>query len=341
MAECHAGDLTRRASVWLALAVATVSILSACGSGATSSSPPAAKTPRTLTNVSLAITGGGSTKLVSDVASAERYFNKEGLNVTVSSLSTSLAIEAVESGTVNFVLGGATTANVAAIKGGSARVLSVIAHKESFVVVARKGITKVSQLEGKTVAGSGVTSANNTLFENMLAKQHIPASKVSILNQGGGSQGQVSLLLAGKVDAAVIDYAYYVNLPSGYNVVYNFATSPFQGMYDAVITSSKYASTHKSLTSAMITSLTEAARFIKSHKSVLSALIASDFSVSKANAPKVWAVLQSIYSSEPKASQSLIKTQIQQDKQTASVSDVKASKLFDWSYIPQSLIQNG
>jgi ABC-type nitrate/sulfonate/bicarbonate transport system substrate-binding protein len=326
-----------RRTLLAAVAVGTAGILAACSSSA-SSSPPAAKT---LANVSLAITGGGSTKLVSDVASAKGYFRKQGLNVSVSSLSTTLAIEAAESGKIDFVLGGATTANVAAIQGGAARVFSVIAHKESFVVVARKGITKVSQLVGKTVAGSGVTSANTTLFEAMLRQQGIPASKVSILNQSGQSQGAVSLLLAGKVDAAVIDYAYYVNLPSGYNVIYNFAASPFQGMYDAVITTNKYASAHQSQAEAMITSLTEAARFIKSHKSVLTPLIVTDFSVSKASAPKVWSVLQAIYSSEPKASQSLIKSQIQQDEQTASVRSVKASKLFDWSYIPQALIQSG
>ena len=321
----------------LAAAVTAASMLAACGSSA-SSSPPTAKR---LANVSLAITGGGSTKLVSDVASAEGYFKKQGLKVSVSSLSTSLAIEAVDSGKIDFVLGGATTANVAAIRGGAARVLSVIAHKESFVVVARKGITNVSQLTGKTVAGSGVTSANTTLFENMLKQKGIPASEVHILNQSGQSQGQVSLLLAGKVDAVVIDYAYYVNLPAGYNVIYNFATSPFQGMYDAVITTNKYASANQSQTAAIITSLTEAARFIKSHKTVVTPLIATDFSVSKANAPRVWSVLQSVYSSEPKASQSLIKSQIQQDEQTASANGVKASKLFSWSYIPQALTQSG
>lgn len=309
--------------------------LAACGSGGTSSSGTSPSKSKKLTDVSLALTGFGSTKLTVDVAKDEGFFKDQGLKVTTTHLSTSLAVDAVEAGKEDYALGGGTTANVAAMKGGAARVFSVVVDKESFVVVAGSDITSLSQLEGKTVGGSGTTSANTTLFEELLKQKGIPATSVNILNQSGGSKGQVALLEAGKIDAAVIDVAYFVNLPKGYHVLYTFATSPFQGMYASVVSTNSFASAHKTETTELITALDQASKFIRTQQSKMVPFIAADFSVTMTTAPKLWKVLKSIYTTGPKASKALIQAQVQEDELVAGVSaKPKTSELFNWSYVP-------
>jgi len=116
------------------------------------------------------------------VAESQDTYKKEGLNVTIRSMSTGSGIvSALASGDVDIGYVGIAPALQGISEGIPIKIVGAVNLDGSAIVVDPKsGITNTSDLEGKRVATPGVSSIQQVLLLYQLQKYNISASNVDI-----------------------------------------------------------------------------------------------------------------------------------------------------------------
>ncbi len=110
---------------------------------------PAIKPEKTQLQVGTA--GSGTTSLPLFVAFEGGYFAKRGLNVTISQVGATVAVQGVVSGTIDIYQGG-TAAIAANLSGADLIYVAAAVDRSSLILFGQKGITSLEGLRGKAVA---------------------------------------------------------------------------------------------------------------------------------------------------------------------------------------------
>lgn len=216
----------------LALAVA------ACGSSSSSSQQSASATKPATVKFQLSWLPGGD-NLEFWAGKAQGIYKKHGIDLDiVHTNDPTLSIKAAASGQVPIAI--AYTGDILVSASHGAPVMSVFSlmDRSPFGVISltKKGITKPSDLVGKTV---GVTSLpiDQAEFHNMLKTGGVDAGKVKVVDPG---QAGIQEVIAGKLDAtsAVADYEPAVlqthGIPNYHFMYYSQYGAPNAPFYDIV-----------------------------------------------------------------------------------------------------------
>lgn len=307
------------------------SVIAACGSSASSS----AKATH-LQNVSLEYPNPGAAFLPFFVGKEDGIYKKYGIDLHLThALPPPLAVSAILSGKLDF-MSAIGSAGSAGIDGRPMRVYDVVASHLDFVMVAGPGITSVSQLSGKVIAGESAVSEANLIEKLMLQHAGVPVSSVKFDNITGGDFPRADLVLAGKAQATVVEIASAeVLAKKGLHIIANaqFIEDPFTGL----ATSTTFADSHKQLMKSMIKATTEATNIVRTDESkTLKAfdqppLDALHLSVSEQR--KVWKYVQSEWSSSPIPPTVAVQNQLSQWQSIYKLKTLPpASKAFDFSF---------
>jgi NitT/TauT family transport system substrate-binding protein len=181
-----------------ALAAVTAFVLLALGTAHASAPAGAA------TTLTVAITGRTSDDWALYIAKDTGLFASFGIDVDIVEAGSPV-------GATQQLLGGSTdvgsvtsTQMVEAIQGGATVVsLWVNIDKPPYELVAKKGITSVAQLKGKTVIVSGPTAITRVFADAMLAGHGLKHDDVTF-TYAGATNARFAALLSGGVDAAVL-----------------------------------------------------------------------------------------------------------------------------------------
>lgn len=265
-------------------AVAAVGLLvAAC------SSVPAVKSStseKTLTTVSIGVLPNG-TQAPLFVAKALGYYRQHGLNMNLVSFGNGpAAVQAVEAGSVQ---GAAQSAAV--LIGAAARGIPVVgaytfatfAHDrspEGLVVSASSGITRISQLKGKTIAVSGLGTDQDYVF---LLARYLPAggltgNQVSIVEVPFADQE--AALERGQVAAAIaFDPALSLMRadPSKFRVIAQLQQFLPASSYpeNVLVLSRKFVTSNPGAAKAVVAATVEGVRYVKVHSAEAAKIVAA------------------------------------------------------------------
>jgi len=95
--------------------------------------------------------GSGTTSLPLFVAFEGGYFAKRGLNVSISQVGATIAVQGVISGTIDIYQGG-TAAIAANLAGADLIYVAAAVDRNSLILFGQKGITSLEGLRGKAIA---------------------------------------------------------------------------------------------------------------------------------------------------------------------------------------------
>jgi len=95
--------------------------------------------------------GSGTTSLPLFVALEGGYFTKRGLNVSVSQLGATIAVQGIISGTIDIYQGG-TAAIAANLAGADIIYVAAAVDRNSLILFGQKGITSFESFRGKSIA---------------------------------------------------------------------------------------------------------------------------------------------------------------------------------------------
>jgi ABC-type nitrate/sulfonate/bicarbonate transport system substrate-binding protein len=118
----------------------------------------------------VAIAAWGSTTLPLLVAQEAGYFAKHGLNLSISQVSASAAVQAVVSGAIDIYQGGAA-AIAANLAGADIIYVAAGVDRSSLVLFGQKGLTSFESLRGKSIATTS-PGAFGEIAVRMTARKH-------------------------------------------------------------------------------------------------------------------------------------------------------------------------
>ena len=310
-----------------ALAIVVPTFASGTGSAAA-----AAKSSKSLTTVTLEIPNVGATFLPFFLGIQDGIYKKYGINLTIdSAISPPLAVQSILSGKLDF-MAAIGTAGSAGLHGEPMRVYDVTADGIDFVMLAGKGITKMSELAGKTIVGESATAQINLMEALMLKHAGITPNAVSFVNVTGGDAARAALVLAGKAQGVTAEYNNALTEEGqGLHIIGNtsFVLEPFTGL----ATSTTFANSHKSLVKAMIEATTKATNIARTNGAkAVKVLRSKPLTTSAANAKKVWKYLKNEWLSGPVPPKAAVDNQLAAWKtQYKLTSTPTMDKSFDFS----------
>jgi len=160
------------------------------------------KPERTKLEVGIAAPAGTG-YMVLRVANDGGYFAKQGLEVTVNTLSASTATQALVSGQSHIYQGGAT-AIAARLAGADVLYVAATVDKNTQMLIGQKGITTVEALKGKSVATTS-PGAFGEIAMRKTAKEHgMDVDRDIKLLFHPTPQAALTTFLSGNADAMIL-----------------------------------------------------------------------------------------------------------------------------------------
>ena len=122
-----------------------------CFCSPTPARSPSLRSKPEKTQLQVGTAGSGTTSLPLFVALEGGYFAKRGLNVSVSQVGATVAVQGVISGTIDIYQGG-TAAIAANLAGADLIYVAAAVDRNSLILFGQKGITSLEGLRGKSIA---------------------------------------------------------------------------------------------------------------------------------------------------------------------------------------------
>ena len=137
------------------------------------------------------------------VAKENRFFEQAGLDVELINIPPTIAVTALISGDIQYVIFAGTTLN-AAVRGLPVKLVMVYNDRPLFSLMARGDIRSIKELKGKVLGVATLTSGESFLSRRLLKDAGIDADKEMTLRVIGNTPDRFQALRAGAVDATTL-----------------------------------------------------------------------------------------------------------------------------------------
>ncbi len=155
-------------------------------------------------HIAVAASGAGATQVPMYTAQEAGYFKNHGLTVDINTLASSVANQAVISGTVDIYNGAASMIN-AHLAGADVLYVGAISDHPQIQLFGKKGMKSIADLKGKVIAVGGSQGTSKDIFiHHSLTDAGLTAGKdVQLLFQPSGPAA-VATFEAGNADGALV-----------------------------------------------------------------------------------------------------------------------------------------
>jgi ABC-type nitrate/sulfonate/bicarbonate transport system substrate-binding protein len=185
---------TAKLAVVLALALAM--LLSLSGGTVTAAT-------KELEKVRIGYSVGGLIPFPLIVAKENRFFEQAGFDVELINIPPTIAVTALISGDIQYVIFAGTTIN-AAVRGLPVKLVMVYNDRPLFSLMSRSEIRSIKELKGKVLGVATLTSGESFLSRRLLKDAGIDADKEMTLRVIGNTPDRLQALRAGSVDATTL-----------------------------------------------------------------------------------------------------------------------------------------
>jgi ABC-type nitrate/sulfonate/bicarbonate transport system substrate-binding protein len=137
------------------------------------------------------------------VAKENRFFEYAGFDVELINIPPTIAVTALISGDIQYVVFAGTTIN-AAVRGLPVKLVMVYNDRPLFSLMSRPEIRSMKDLKGKVLGVATLTSGESFLSRRLLKDAGIDADKEMTLRVIGNTPDRLQSLRAGAVDATTL-----------------------------------------------------------------------------------------------------------------------------------------
>lgn len=164
---------------------------------------PLAAATRELERVRIGYSVGGLIPFPLIVAKENRFFEQAGFDVELINIPPTIAVTALVSGDLQYVIFAGTTLN-AAVRGLPVKLVMVYNDRPLFSLMSKPDIRSIKELRGKVLGVATLTSGESFLSRRLLKDVGIDADKEMILRVIGNTPDRLQALRAGAVDATTL-----------------------------------------------------------------------------------------------------------------------------------------
>jgi ABC-type nitrate/sulfonate/bicarbonate transport system substrate-binding protein len=165
--------------------------------------PIASAASRDLERLRIGYSVGGLIPFPLIVAKETRFFEQAGFDVELINIPPTIAVTALISGDIQYVVFAGTTIN-AAVRGLPVKLVMVYNDRPLFSLMARPEIGSIKELRGKILGVATLTSGESFLSRRLLKDAGIDADKEMTLRVIGNTPDRLQALRAGAVDATTL-----------------------------------------------------------------------------------------------------------------------------------------
>src|ERR1041384_765209 len=137
------------------------------------------------------------------VARENKIFEQLGLDLELINIPPTLAVTALVSGDLQYVIFAGTTLN-AAVRGLPVKLVMVYKDRPLFSLMSRPEIRSIKELKGKVLGVATLTSGESFLSRRLLKDAGIDADKEMTLRVIGNTPDRLQALRTGAVDATTL-----------------------------------------------------------------------------------------------------------------------------------------
>ena len=137
------------------------------------------------------------------VAKENRLFEQAGFDVELINIPPTIAVTALVSGDIQYVIFAGTTLN-AAVRGLPVKLVMVYNDRPLFSLMSRPEVRSIKELKGKVLGVATLTSGESFLSRRLLKDAGIDADKEMTLRVIGNTPDRLQALRAGAVDATTL-----------------------------------------------------------------------------------------------------------------------------------------
>ena len=138
------------------------------------------------------------------IAKERGFFREEGLDVDIVQIRGNVAIAAALSGQVQATNGIGTVIRALERSDVPLKILTVSLKRNLFWLVARLGITSISQLKGKILGTTTFGGSQHTAATRLIRKGGVDPDKDLTVVVGGDVPAQLQSLISGAIDVAAL-----------------------------------------------------------------------------------------------------------------------------------------
>jgi ABC-type nitrate/sulfonate/bicarbonate transport system substrate-binding protein len=165
--------------------------------------PLANAATRDLERVRIGYSVGGLIPFPLIVAKENRFFEQAGFDVELINIPPTIAVTALVSGDIQYVIFAGTTLN-AAVRGLPVKLVMVYNDRPLFSLMSKPEIRAIKDLKGKVLGVATLTSGESFLSRRLLKDAGIDADKEMTLRVIGNTPDRLQALRAGVVDATTL-----------------------------------------------------------------------------------------------------------------------------------------
>ena len=157
----------------------------------------------TLERVRIGYSVGGLIPFPLIVAKENRFFEQAGFDAELINIPPTIAVTALVSGDIQYVIFAGTTLN-AAVRGLPVKLVMVYNDRPLFSLMSKPEIRTIKDLKGKVLGVATLTSGESFLSRRLLKDVGIDADKEMTLRVIGNTPDRLQALRAGVVDATTL-----------------------------------------------------------------------------------------------------------------------------------------
>src|SRR6266480_6711617 len=158
---------------------------------------------RDLEKVRIGYSVGGLIPFPLIVAKENRFFEQAGFDAELINIPPTIAVTALVSGDIQYVIFAGTTLN-AAVRGLPVKLVMVYNDRPLFSLMSRPEIRSAKEMKGKVLGVASLTSGESFLSRRLLKEAGVDADKEMTLRVIGNTPDRLQALRAGAVDATTL-----------------------------------------------------------------------------------------------------------------------------------------
>jgi ABC-type nitrate/sulfonate/bicarbonate transport system substrate-binding protein len=242
---------------------------------------------QSLQTINMAIPSKSFQMVIYPVAQQRGYMKEEGIDLRVIYVAPTTSIQGMLGGDVQFT--GAGTSALVSIARANTPLKVVVATNDRVLqwLLTRPNIASPKDLKGKRIATTGVAAIATFMLKQILTKHGLDGNKDPIyLDTGSGNQ--LSALLAGAMDAAVLSVEQrYVGLDKGMKEMFFFGDE-VKNSWGTLATTDKLIKENPKMVAGFVRATIKALRYVRQDKEGTIAALLKFSGVSREQATRVY-----------------------------------------------------
>jgi NitT/TauT family transport system substrate-binding protein len=158
---------------------------------------------RDLERIRIGYSVGGLIPFPLIVAKENRFFEQAGFDAELINIPPTIAVTALVSGDIQYVIFAGTTLN-AAVRGLPVKLVMVYNDRPLFSLMSRPDIRSIKELKGKVLGVATLTSGESFLSRRLLKDAGVDVEKEMTLRVIGNTPDRLQALKAGIVDVTTL-----------------------------------------------------------------------------------------------------------------------------------------